>query len=71
MFFFFQVWATVPSATRGDVEEAVTTAHAAFNSWAATSMSTRLDMISDLASALRARKDVMGEALCLEQGVCC
>src|SRR5262245_24059428 len=63
-----RVLATAPRADRGQLEQAVAAAKAAFSSWAATSLRVRGGLLSELADALEAEQSEFARLITREQG---
>jgi hypothetical protein len=61
-------FATVPSATATDLNNAVAAAKAAFASWSSTPYAVRAACLNKFADLLDARKDEFAKALTMEQG---
>ncbi|HEY6254369.1 MAG TPA: NAD-dependent succinate-semialdehyde dehydrogenase [Xanthobacteraceae bacterium] len=62
------VLATVPHATRADLDAALNAAESGFNIWRRTSAAKRADIILKAAQLCRARVEEMAVAMTLEQG---
>src|SRR5262245_23469248 len=63
-----RVLTTAPRADRGQLEQAVAAAKAAFSSWAATPLRVRGGLLVKLADALEAEQDDFARLLTQEQG---
>src|SRR5262245_27243694 len=63
-----RVLTTAPRADRGQLEQAVAAAKAAFPSWAATPLRVRGGLLVKLAEALEAEQDLFARLLTKEQG---
>jgi aldehyde dehydrogenase (NAD+) len=64
-----QVMATVPKATREDVDRAVAAARAAFGSWSQTSVEERAKYVQRIADGLMARMDDLATLVSQEVGM--
>lgn len=64
-----EVFATVPQGTRGEAEQAVLAARAAFDSWSQLPVETRCAYIDKVVAGLKARTDEMGTAIAREVGM--
>ncbi len=63
-----QVFAHCPAAGQAELDEAVTAARRAFESWRQTSYEQRAGLIRELAAALREHQDALADLLTREQG---
>jgi acyl-CoA reductase-like NAD-dependent aldehyde dehydrogenase len=63
-----EVFARAPDASRGQLDQAVTAARRAFESWSRTSYEERATLLRRLGETLRAQQDSLAELLTREQG---
>jgi acyl-CoA reductase-like NAD-dependent aldehyde dehydrogenase len=63
-----EVFARAPQASRGQLNQAVTAARRAFESWSRTSYEERATLLRQLGETLRAQQDSLAELLTREQG---
>jgi acyl-CoA reductase-like NAD-dependent aldehyde dehydrogenase len=64
-----QAFASYRSASRGDVDLAVTAARAAFPQWSATPLADRIAAVRRIAAALRERTDAIAQVISREVGM--
>lgn len=64
-----EVMGRVPEGTREDVDKAVAAARAAFESWAATPVAKRAELLSRIADGLKTRSDEIARTITAEVGM--